>query len=311
MFKVISNPTYASIECDKLMSVLMMERSHSLSAMEDEEPGYKDGMIQAVTYFESVKHEPFNIDWFIKMHDKMSSIKTSVYPNGIPKGLRNDPKSGEGFGLVRGETFSKEGFKELIEKYKVTLDEDNDFFYKALMLNPEEYASFEEPESNVLFDKIACSLDKNLDIREIRNRFAEGSFEKKFGKIDPFKYFKYISKKRTFEYPKLLQRPIRQETAIWAFDFLFNQYKVAIAKACSDDDKLSVIVSFCQSLDQVHLFKDGNIRTIGMFTLNKLLYDNNLPFCSLNDVNVFDCLSIQELVDAVEEGQSYFKQLIY
>ena len=199
----------------------------------------------------------------------------------------------------------------MLEKYKETLDDDKeDLFYKFLILNPEEYASFDEPVANDLFDQIAERLDEKLDIRELRIRFAEGWFKKEFGKLNPFEYFEYISEKRKFEFPKLLQRPIRQKTAEWAFNFLFSQYIEVIAKARSDDDKLSAIVTFCQSLDQVHLFKDGNIRTVGMFTLNKLLYDNNLPFCSLNDVNVFDCLSIQELINAVKEGQAYFYNFV-
>ena len=64
----------------------------------------------------------------------------------------------------------------------------------------------------------------------------------------------------------------------------------------------TAIATLCQDLDQLHLFVDGNIRTIGIFLLNKLLYDNGLPPCTMKDVNTLDCLSTSELIDKIKRG---------
>jgi hypothetical protein len=73
--------------------------------------------------------------------------------------------------------------------------------------------------------------------------------------------------------------------------------------------KMTAIVRCCQDLDQLHLFVDGNIRTIVFLVLNKLLIENGLSPVIMNEPNVFDCKSIAELLAAVRRGQQAFQSM--
>jgi Fic/DOC family len=71
-------------------------------------------------------------------------------------------------------------------------------------------------------------------------------------------------------------------------------------------DPLEAIVRCCQDLDQVHLFEDGNIRTIAFLVLNKCLIEQNLSPTILDEPNIFDCKSMAEIQEAVKAGQKTF-----
>lgn len=77
----------------------------------------------------------------------------------------------------------------------------------------------------------------------------------------------------------------------------------------TEKEILSAIGRLCQDLNQFHVFVDGNIRTTGILLLNRLLLEHNLSPCALEDVNVLDCLSEEELVDCILEGQNFFRFL--
>ena len=72
------------------------------------------------------------------------------------------------------------------------------------------------------------------------------------------------------------------------------------------DEILTAIVRLAQDLDQMHLFFDGNIRTVAFLVLNKLLIDNEMKPAILDEPNVFDMKSTAELVAAVKAGQAEF-----
>jgi Fic/DOC family len=73
--------------------------------------------------------------------------------------------------------------------------------------------------------------------------------------------------------------------------------------------KLKAVARVIQDLDQIHPFYDGNIRVFAILLLNRLLYDLDLAPTCLEDPNCFDCLSIDQLVSAIEKGQTHFASL--
>ncbi len=81
--------------------------------------------------------------------------------------------------------------------------------------------------------------------------------------------------------------------------------------ASLEDKKLEIIARICQNLDQMHLFEDGNIRTIGFLLLNKLLIENDLSPTIMTDPNVLDFKSIKEIIDEIKKGQVYFQQTFF
>jgi hypothetical protein len=83
-------------------------------------------------------------------------------------------------------------------------------------------------------------------------------------------------------------------------------YHTDIENAVSADDQLKAIVKCCQDLDQLHLFVDGNIRTIAFLILNKLLLQNQMEPVILDEPNIFDCKSVHEIMAAVRSGQIKF-----
>ena len=70
--------------------------------------------------------------------------------------------------------------------------------------------------------------------------------------------------------------------------------------------KIRVIVRCCQDLEQNHVFRDGNCRTLGFIILNKLLLQNGLNPCIMKNPNRFDGFSEEELIQEVIDGQERF-----
>lgn len=85
-------------------------------------------------------------------------------------------------------------------------------------------------------------------------------------------------------------------------DKVFKNYYQRIENCSSDRDKISLIAETCQTLDQLHLFNDGNIRTVYLI-MNKLLIDIGLSPSILKNPNIFDGYSLNELTEAILRGQ--------
>lgn len=83
---------------------------------------------------------------------------------------------------------------------------------------------------------------------------------------------------------------------------VFQNYYQRIENCSSDRDKISLIAETCQTLDQLHLFTDGNIRTVYLI-MNKLLKDIGLRPSILKNPNIFDGYSLNELTEAILAGQ--------
>lgn len=119
--------------------------------------------------------------------------------------------------------------------------------------------------------------------------------------------FPQIIEKISYQYnTKRMTREERQEIA----NALINKYyeEIKSAKEQNDEDKkLTAIVHCCQDLAQARLFLDGNIRTIAFGVLPKLLLENGFRPCILPDPNILNGFSVEEIKDAIREGQGTFQ----
>ncbi len=85
-------------------------------------------------------------------------------------------------------------------------------------------------------------------------------------------------------------------------------FKRLISVANTPLEKLSTIVYFIQSCEQLHAFSDGNCRTFCMLIFSFLLIRHGLPLAILNDPNRFDAFSHRQLLlEAVAGMENTFK----
>lgn len=87
-------------------------------------------------------------------------------------------------------------------------------------------------------------------------------------------------------------------------------YEKNIRLATNWERKLEVIINLIQDLEQAHPFYDGNLRTFAMLLLQFLLAVNGMPCAILNDPNVFDGYSREELKNEVIVGMRNFLSLL-
>lgn len=116
---------------------------------------------------------------------------------------------------------------------------------------------------------------------------------------------------------KLLQNcyfPIRvctqtntQEEISLKLSTLVKNFNHHIKTAQEKDKKLIVILYFIRSLCRLHPFKDANIRVFVMLLFNKCLIENGFSPTILDNPNVFDGHSIEELVIATKKGFDNFR----
>lgn len=91
---------------------------------------------------------------------------------------------------------------------------------------------------------------------------------------------------------------------------IIDLYYKELAAAGDNEKKLKAIVRVCRDLESVHLFEDGNVRTLGILLLNKLLLQNGFSPVSLHNPNVIDAFSLNELLVEIKNGQNHFKTYI-
>lgn len=89
---------------------------------------------------------------------------------------------------------------------------------------------------------------------------------------------------------------------------VLHEYYDQLEKANIPEEKIASIAKLCRALEIMHVFNDGNQRTIVFVLLNKLLIENDLSPTILQDPYVFDgYCSVNELVSAIKIGQSIFR----
>lgn len=89
---------------------------------------------------------------------------------------------------------------------------------------------------------------------------------------------------------------------------LFRNYLTSIKDLKSAEEKILKICYLCRELEQLHLFHDGNGRSVFILA-NLLAYWNGLnPFYPRN-MCIFDANSLKTMVQEVTEGQERFASL--
>jgi hypothetical protein len=63
-----------------------------------------------------------------------------------------------------------------------------------------------------------------------------------------------------------------------------------------------------RTLEQAHLFNDGNARTVGFLMLDRLLLSTGMSPALMFNPNAFDGFSVSELVQSIRQGQEKFAQ---
>lgn len=87
-----------------------------------------------------------------------------------------------------------------------------------------------------------------------------------------------------------------------------DYYEKTIPSAKTLKQKIKAIVQLCQTIDQNHIWNDGNVRT-AYILMNYLLLRNKLPLSILSNANQLDCLSKEQLEYDVIAGQDRFLKL--
>lgn len=98
---------------------------------------------------------------------------------------------------------------------------------------------------------------------------------------------------------------------------IFNHYAKALRRVQAinvadtrEQEELRCIAQCCQDLEQHHLFRDGNIRTVVFLCMNKLLLQNGYSPALWNDPNCIDMHSVSEIVSLIRRGQKAYQKLI-
>ena len=93
------------------------------------------------------------------------------------------------------------------------------------------------------------------------------------------------------------------------FPKIATSYEQKLLKCTSDESKISLIAETAQTLELLHIFKDGNARTVITIWLNKELMRAGLQPAVIENPNDFDWKTTKELVDIIKVGQKAFTKL--
>lgn len=100
------------------------------------------------------------------------------------------------------------------------------------------------------------------------------------------------------------------DTILEKLQLICDRYNLAIQQAVSLTQKIIVIITACQEIEQLHPFRDGNARTCRVL-MDRLLHELKLPLVLHMDINRLDLFSIDELVHFVIAGQERYLKLCY
>ncbi len=80
--------------------------------------------------------------------------------------------------------------------------------------------------------------------------------------------------------------------------------------ACLKDKKLEIIIRICQNLDQLHAFRDANIRTIVFLVMQRMLIENGITPTVFDNPNCIDMMSVNEIMKKLKEGQKEYRKIV-
>jgi hypothetical protein len=85
-------------------------------------------------------------------------------------------------------------------------------------------------------------------------------------------------------------------------------YLREIQSCKSNDEKLKIIANTLRDLLQIHMYWDGNGRSLYIFA-NLLLYQNDLSLCYPKNMAIFEVYSIPRIIQEIKEGQKRFTEM--
>jgi len=291
------------------------EKDHLYSNYEQNEPGY--GRAVCLAYIEAFKHpnNELSLDLIKSVHDNCTQHFTDNDPRGInthwgsvnlviknvdsgPRSLANTSRSGLKQ-FIKSWIINNQEPIHTIQVNRVTFKNNK----KTLFPSVDVYAGLNHGQIKIYFmdweNKKKYELnDKNLSkpVDIIMNKlFKSSSYQAKI----------YVSDsvlKDTENHNSLY------DVLLKYMENICTSYNKEIRNATNNYDILFIIAAHLQNLDQLHAFKDGNVRTCYVL-LNFLLHKNNLPLCIPANPNRFDWFSVQELVQTIIVGQHLYLQI--
>ena len=164
-------------------------------------------------------------------------------------------------------------------------------------------SGWREPKRQVFFRLLSCNSSKKGE-EEFKNKaFSSWKSDRLTSNPDLKQIVIEKNIKRFY--------PVSPNDENWAktyADIVLKEYYEKISSISPDnsEDKLRVIIRICQNLDQLHLFPDGNIRTIAFLVLNKLLMENGMFPTIMDNPNILDMKSTDEIMKEIIIGQHRF-----
>ena len=91
---------------------------------------------------------------------------------------------------------------------------------------------------------------------------------------------------------------------------IIENYYRGLAEAATDETKLQHILQLAQDLENIHIFKDGNCRTMINLVLNKELISHGFSPAIFSNPNEFDYSNMKNLLKITAEGQAAFGRFV-
>lgn len=247
------------------------------------EPGYLHGMLDGLIVMLKTLDRPLTSSMFEQLHDtcidKVFNNKGLLFEKGF-----YTQDGAVGFNLVELVNCTSDGITEFLER-----NGDDVIFFKDI----DEY------------------YDKQLSCRDAIWHLFYPDANTREGILDD-----YDACPGTIVLEFRRAQKDRHET-IALVDKILDDYHRTIAQltcennvTVDEDAVLAAIVHCCQSLDQLHVFSDANIRTSVFLVMNKLLLQQDMCPAIVDAPNVFDAFDTAALVGLVKQGQSRFKSFL-
>jgi hypothetical protein len=117
-----------------------------------------------------------------------------------------------------------------------------------------------------------------------------------------------------FSINRFSQQPTQEEILQLSKDILqpyFNMYEKLVSNSEDDYQKLRAITILLRAITILHMFPDGNLRTV-ILLLNKLLAQCNFPPVILDNPKIFGgYLGTSEMVDEIKKGMYNYMKISY
>lgn len=255
------------------------------------EPRYKNSMINALkyTFDDNCMTKKLDADLYLDLHKKAIN---GVSPQGAEfeywatynvanfrTAHKSNPLEQVGFSLEMGINFSEKGKKQYGKKGQNSLWQSDQLF----KVNNDDFSP-----GGILVGIMVLGEEIPLSRFFPPDPLTDESIKKAVNLI----FEEYYSK-----LSELKEKGVVEGTLI-------------SENASTEDKKLEIIIRICQNLDQLHAFRDGNIRTIVFLVMQRMPMENGLSPTIFDDPNCIDLKSVEEIMQELKEGQETYKKIV-